>query len=172
MSLTKKWQFVKYEDCIESEQLYAITLNPEDSHQYWNSDNRIIEFNKYHKNYLQKHLLRGNNNVFHMELRLEVSPQGRLHYHGILQIYRKLDFYIYVLHKLQMIYMYEIDTIKDLKVWGEYMSKQNLTQIIIGHNFKKLTKDFFSNYKDDDHGRGVKVPHVSEESRSPQDPDN
>ncbi len=56
----------------------------------------------------------------------EFSPSGKLHFHGTIKmkIGKELDFYALALPALQMIGIYEIDTIGDRKVWNKYCKKQ------------------------------------------------
>lgn len=140
----QKFKFIKYEECEEGVD-YAITLNPEDTYQYWDIEQRMDAFNKYHKGYLGKLTASSIDNIFIMSLRIEVSPNGRLHYHGILKILNKKHFYLYTIHKLQKIYAYKIDTINKPDVWETYYNKQGFnTGLDIGNDFKKMRKQFFN----------------------------
>lgn len=52
------------------------------------------------------------------------SKNGRVHFHGVLQIHDPLRFDIFVLPRWQGACTYEIDTIGDLEVWYKYCKKQ------------------------------------------------
>lgn len=57
---------------------------------------------------------------------LECSPHGRLHFHGHIYILNIYEFYTYMIPKIEDKYTMEIDTIKDEKVWDDYIMKQQL----------------------------------------------
>lgn len=104
---------------------YAITLNPSDAHQCFETTKTANRIQTFHTNMFG--LVGGILCNYYYSLRLEVSPRGRLHYHGIISFRSKeeiLDFFIYSVHLLQKHFMYEIDTIEDRQVWDEYCTKQ------------------------------------------------
>ena len=141
---TKRNLNIKYED-MKNDHTYSITLNPENAYQFWDLPDRIETFKKHHINNLKKSSLKDRINIFVLDIRLEFSPAGRLHFHGYIKILNKLKFYEYTLNKLTEQYQYEIDTIADHEVWETYINKQELdSKIQIGNDFKLMTKDFYT----------------------------
>lgn len=134
---------LKYED-MEDDYRYSITLNPEDAYQFWDMPDRLALFEKHHLNHLKKLAIHDRINVCVFDLHLELSPAGRLHYHGYLRMLNKKTFYLYTLHKLAKQYQYEIDVINDPQVWDDYVNKQWLGGIVAGNDFKQMTKDFYT----------------------------
>lgn len=121
-SPNKKCDIPKYEDCVDG-RIYAFTFSPDDSGQYWHeekADLRMIRFLDYYNTFFCKHL----DDVSRYFLRIEISPQGRLHFHGYLQILNKLRFYLVVIRNLKGEGIFEIDTIESIKKWNEYITKQ------------------------------------------------
>lgn len=127
---------------IEIGKKYTITIAPDDSHQYFEvpkRDGRLLKFISWARIYIYKAFL---NNEY--ELFTEVSPRGRLHFHGTIKFKSNehlLDFYIYTIPHLLKSNQIEIDTIKDPKVWDEYKRKQqkfNLPVITSNDKINKL----------------------------------
>lgn len=127
---------------------YTLTVNPNDSRQFFDKDNRMTKFLSYFKMYIVPMFI-GDVNGF-----IEISPTGRLHFHGTLkfrnndQIYR---FYLDNVHKLTTMCMLEIDTIDDIKVWNKYISKQqqiitSITIISSDDSIRSLD-DIYSKFK-------------------------
>lgn len=145
MSKEKRWSGIPYEKMEENVE-YAISINPADEWQYWNAEDRLETYLKCHKNYLRRLAILGNVHVCQFNLYLEISQNGRLHYHGKLKVFSKKLFYIYVIHKLQIRYTYEIDVINDADKWHEYCTKQDLMlhPVEYGFDFKKMQKDFYT----------------------------
>lgn len=54
----------------------------------------------------------------------EVSPKGRVHFHGLLSIDNVINFYLFDLQKLMGFGSLKIATIADSEVWRIYMYKQ------------------------------------------------
>jgi len=125
----------KYEDSLAhvnskltTERWFSITINPPDDLQYWSSQDRIKDFIKGFvsrycplSNYTQACMLHG-----------EVSPNGRLHVHGMMDFKdtrQLLSFYINYLHVLGLHCSYDIKVIADadnLQTWLDYCNKQKL----------------------------------------------
>lgn len=106
----------------ELDTYYSITLNPCDDYQYWSeiSDERI----KKSKNHM-KYLIRRYCNI-HMDLYLEISRTGRLHWHGTIKISHinhVREFYLVVIHELMTKHHVDVDTIEDMDKWIEYCTK-------------------------------------------------
>lgn len=103
--------------------VYAFTYNPEDKDQYWHEpkwEMRIIKFHKYHDNLFKS--IVGINYYLH----LEISKAGRLHYHGIIRLMNKLQFYVNGITNLNETGQFEIDTINNMGIWMDYCKKQEL----------------------------------------------
>ena len=147
---TQKSTLLKFEEMTTNVQ-YAVTLNPEDDHQEWSALDRLSDF--YHK---QKKILTFMlKDSAHLDLMVELSPNGRLHFHGYLTLYDKIAFYLNVVHNLSKKYSIKIDTLTSDGKWKEYIEKQaDLHQHMmqnelylpmkIGVEFKKMRKDFFT----------------------------
>lgn len=116
---------------------YALTIAPCDDHQKWDeTDNRLREFKAYHKTYILKQLLPNKFEMF-----VEVSPTGRLHFHGRI-MFSNVDmitkYYLCTIHRLLKSNQVEMDTIGDQDVWTRYCTKQ------IAYNFGKITSQDYS----------------------------
>lgn len=126
---------IKIENC-ELNELYSITINPPDTR-----DDKIVDMDQsvfllQHDmremfKTLQEHL----KGVGYMELYPELSPTGRLHYHGMFTIKDIIRFYYKDLYFLQTIGQYKIATMKENKdktreenyeEWEKYVTKQRL----------------------------------------------
>jgi len=110
-------------ELIDPNLIYSLTINP--SCQLDNTS---------HSSYLQraehiccqwaKHL----DNIKPESFRYLIYPEtknGRIHFHGVIQIRQPLVFDVFVLPFWKNICTYEIDTIEDVDIWLSYMSKQN-----------------------------------------------
>lgn len=152
--MTSNSQNLKFED-IQTNTIYSITLNPDNAFQYFGEQNRLITWYNKIKQWLNITI----KNTAYMEMMPEVSPHGRLHLHGYIKIIDKISFYVDIIHILEQHFQLEIDEI-DIntgKNWDEYIIKQSdlhkyLIQhdiaipLKIGHDFKQMTKQFFTNY--------------------------
>lgn len=106
-------------ECIEENIAYAFSLNPIDSLQYWDDDNRL---NKFKTNLTT---ILSSLNTINVIANIELSPLGRLHLHGTIKILNTKLFFLNHIHKLQHYGTFEIDTIKDQDKWTEYINKQS-----------------------------------------------
>lgn len=100
--------------------MYTFTISWSDHYQYWGENLRID------KNYLASaKLLHDIKPEFF--LNMEVSKNGRLHWHGyiLFKDYDSVrDFYVNSLYKIEMKAIMEIDTITDIQKWEDYIVKQ------------------------------------------------
>lgn len=109
-------------EVIKVDTLYALTINPNDDHQYWKSsstEDRLSDFNTYWQAYIQ--LLTAE-----IHCNTEVSKIGRLHYHGTISFKTQKninDFYINNFYKLANISNVMITLISDLDGWEDYYCK-------------------------------------------------
>jgi len=106
-------------------QLYAITLSPNDSVQFWdeNSIRRHHSFKEWIEHHLEKYLAPYADYTFVIEL----SSLGRLHVHGTMQfvdISHIARFYIASIRNLQSSSTVYIKYIDDIEIWNNYMDKQ------------------------------------------------
>lgn len=107
---------LKMEDIIPKV-YYSMSLNPEE--QYPKTVDRYSKVKEDIKLIFNE--IQTIDYIFNME----VSPTGRLHFHGIICFHgNPLYFYLYFLPKLNLKYSYEIDTINDSHKWITYCNKQ------------------------------------------------
>lgn len=104
---------------------YTFTWNPDDAHQGWKAEretDRISQVRAYFINLVVNKL----NATIKAEL--EVSPLGRLHFHGTIK-FNSLQaikrFYVMDIRNLLNNAQIEIDSIEDDEVWDTYCRKQN-----------------------------------------------
>lgn len=108
-------------ELAKEDELYAITINPCDTFQYWKASTHDRIKNAHSALIHQYNDWLG---VKFVKLYLESSPTGRLHWHGIISINDLLSFYLVTLRSLQHWCTYEIDTINDIAKWKIYCTKQ------------------------------------------------
>lgn len=134
----KKHQCIKMENAIEGAQ-YAFTFNPIDARNNATlnkdmlkneiqAEKTLINHIDVWKQYLKR--LRYCSFVVYPEL----SPDGRLHFHGYITFKNVLMFYYHDLHILND-YSYEIDTIgdteQDKQKYATYITKQQIFWIAL-----------------------------------------
>lgn len=107
---------IKLED-IKENTLYSLSLNPSEQH-YKKATDRML----YVIGDVLKLFHRDRSCVGHVYV--EVSPHGRIHFHGVLGILDRLDFYVNMVPKIEDAYTIEMDTIKDEAIWKDYCQKQ------------------------------------------------
>lgn len=123
----KQFKGLKAETYDELGGRYAITINPEDPRgtdkgtfdSSQDPKEHIKEVYENHKQEIYKKL-----KYCELIVQPEISPTGRLHYHGVLTV---IDTVMFLWHDVQIIREHaqcEIDTIADTKVWEEYITKQ------------------------------------------------
>jgi len=102
---------------VKTDVKYAVSLNPCDDCQYWNVDDR-------YKKFLAKFFtcMRETKYAKYI-LYPEMSSKGRLHFHGTIEIFDVLNFYLYDLSVLRLFCQYEIDTIQCATTWEKYCTK-------------------------------------------------
>lgn len=111
---------IKPEQCVVG-QRYAFSFNPLDQPKFVQFHKVTLTTYTDWQNGVRKHLSfkHAKVNVF-----MEISSKGRLHYHGFIIIQNIVKFYLHDLPRLRMEGSYEIDTISDLPIWHEYLVKQ------------------------------------------------
>lgn len=113
-----KHKALKYED-VKINTNYAFTLNPSNKYQKFNSYTRPSEFLK-----IVNELL---GNIKHYVLYPEISPKGRIHFHGWIWFDTQqeiIEFYLNKIHDLGENSTYEMDILNDVKIWTDYCTKQ------------------------------------------------
>lgn len=150
---------------------YAITINPDDKHQYFHDggqrfSNFINHANDYYFCRLKQNEI---DYVLHPEIseprdNIQYAGSPRLHFHGVVYLKSKqsiLHFLLQFLVKVSSFAMYKIEPLKDSYKWESYCKKQSFL------GFKPL-----SNYdKADDlwsliHNRDTPEEEVAEEGVS------
>lgn len=110
------------EDCIlDPNAKYAFTINPRNTINY----NNLRGFRKAYLEFIediQSKLCKYKS--FKYELNIESSSNGKLHFHGYLQITNPVEFYFKDLRSLEDIGAYLIKPIDKPEVWAEYIAKQ------------------------------------------------
>lgn len=125
-------QTIIHPECVSIDTKYTFTLNPSDDFQFFKEDpeTRITKS----INHI-KYIIRNNPN-YHMDLFLEVSCKGRLHWHGTLLFKHNnhiKNFYLQFIPQILNNHSIEIDTIADPDKWLEYCTK---SKHLFNHNIK------------------------------------
>lgn len=122
---------------------YAFTFNPSDKYQSFKSLNRLIDFYKQLDNiFVYK-------NFSSKELYIELSPKGRLHLHGLIEVESVINFYLYEVPSLIRKGTLHINKIESHEKWHEYCSKQQYLhdyiaeETILPHPVLRLTDKRF-----------------------------
>lgn len=115
---------------MSNEDLYTITLSPPDERHNQMLKNEV-QTEVHYRHVIDKHMLalqKGLRNVKLLKLYPELSPTGRLHYHGYIMLKDVFMFYYADQYALQQIGSYEIDTIgdtvEDMEKYDKYCKKQ------------------------------------------------
>lgn len=96
---------------------YAISLSPSDEYALTEFDETSIE------NWISTMKAVFVRVKSTMQLKLEYSSSGRLHFHGFIQAKSVNTLYLHDLPLLHKYFSYEVDTIGDLQTWGIYCNK-------------------------------------------------
>lgn len=104
--------------------MYAFTINPSDNHQFYGEEERVDKFHKRWQDILGSNLVL--NGIADLDLTLEVSKMGRLHYHGVITVLDKISFYVDFIPKIKNMCTFELDTMSDSDKWKKYCIKQDL----------------------------------------------
>lgn len=98
----------------------TITLNTNDTLQFvqWQTARRIPYALRCYYN-----ISRLLKQVSTFRMYPEISPKGRIHYHGIINLYDSFEFYSHIIPLLNEVCMFEIDTIDDMDYWESYIQK-------------------------------------------------
>lgn len=125
--------------CIKPENMsigvrYSFSINPEKQPSDMKSINNIVEW----YNYITKQLALLK--YCSVVVALEISCNGRLHYHGYITIENIIDFFYEDIKRLQLIGAYEIDTVEDVVKWDKYINKLEklMEQWCKKHNIERV----------------------------------
>lgn len=105
---------------------YAITINPNDRHQYFCKPNRMTQF----RTNIYDTMMPLSSYHIQYRLYIELSEtKARLHCHGWLYFKTNKsikDYLLYFLHSLQKENVVKTDLITNLQIWKKYILKQQL----------------------------------------------
>jgi len=107
---------------------YTLNLNPDDSRQYWDN-NTVLDRPQSMASYIDKYLIPILKQYAMVELYMEVSPKGRLHFHGVIMFTCNThlrSFYLDYIHTILSKFTMTIGEINDKDVWYNYITKQQL----------------------------------------------
>lgn len=122
---------------------FALTISPSDRMQYFDNSNRLqVSYITMLKTY--KDLLKMYTNNY--KLFLEVSPKGRIHYHGTINIKDLIGFLLYVIPQLEKTCNICIKNIDNDDEWKNYCLKQ---QELVKHYLCEQIKHKVYPWKDD-----------------------
>lgn len=127
-------QHIVSPETIKLDVYYSITICPDDSRQFWKNEVRDMKVHGEYRNYIFSNY---DISEYHVVLYQELSRTGRIHYHGKIKFLTMNSihkFYLKQIHILQEYNIIEIDTIKDDKVWEEYITKYNHLRCLIIDN--------------------------------------
>lgn len=131
----KRNELIPFEE-FEVGKYYAITLNPCDKYQHVTSGNRIGTALQELFTKIIVHL------DLYYELWMEVSPKGRIHYHGYCKAEKenkKILFYICGLPRLLTVSTVVLKELSDDFSWKRYVTKQwQLHQYIHQMHYTKM----------------------------------
>jgi len=120
MSYKAKNVVPKFEDA-QVNTPYAFTYGPSDQQQFWDDPDR---FNKF-KTKMLTFFMSTIGNKCNIKARIEVSPHGRLHLHGYITIVNKMEFYLFIVPKVETYGTLHITNITT-EDWDIYCTKQNI----------------------------------------------
>jgi len=145
MTTNEKTKLDQKEGYYKTNQLYSITINPSDKYQFFGKEKRFKKF----KNFLYESFLSFK---WDYNLVIEISePRGfhisgysgpRLHAHGVMSFSNKLHLSQFLLNDFYQIQRHsalDVDTIDNIHVWMEYMTKQDIfkSNVIKTHTYIK-----------------------------------
>lgn len=117
----QKYSCIKPEDC-EVDKLYSFSLNPQEQPAIQNFYRIKLNTFKDWSDQIENKIKRLH--YCQYSLCIEISSNGRLHYHGYIKIKDIAKFYMYDIKLLKDIGCYEVDHITDPSVWSTYVEKQ------------------------------------------------
>lgn len=101
---------------------FTFTLNPNEYYQFWGQkmDDRITKSTNH-----MKFIMRNMPNT-HLDVWLDVSRTGRLHWHGTIRFSSLKELKLWYLERIPTLlkqHQVEMDTIADFEVWFDYCRK-------------------------------------------------
>lgn len=133
-------EMIKFEDLPIGVDL-AITINPEVQFTGWDAKRHCLHYSKPHtmmKGYMQGCLSHLKYTLY--DLHYELSPTGRQHYHGTIQVTHKLEFFTRDVHILQSIGSICMRVVTAPDEWTKYCLKQALKEYRITTTTAKATE--------------------------------
>lgn len=121
-SYNGKWKCVSPENVVALHK-YTFNFNPEMQPKRNGYSEEVDSFKKF--NDKMRETL-GTLKYALVDVCLEISQTGRLHYHGYIVIEQIIEFFFYDIPLLQSLGAYEIDTIADEVKWEAYVIKLRL----------------------------------------------
>lgn len=118
----KSFGFIMSIEDIELEEPYTFTVNPSDKYQFWDTEDRVVSATGYMNTFFLKQI----GKFSFIELQMEISPKGRIHYHGQIMFYsysQVKSFYLETIPFLLKSYEIEIGLIDDISDWKIYCEK-------------------------------------------------
>ncbi|UOF82064.1 rep protein [Circoviridae sp.] len=130
----KKNDIIDFENMIDGV-FYAITINPNDKHQYFHNPIRLGNF----LTDLKKEYLYKIDGTYEFDVYPEVSSKGRLHWHGFIKVYDKVNFYLFDIPNIIRKGTLVIREMNDEDSWLEYVTKhREFHTYIREHNYTKI----------------------------------
>lgn len=107
---------------VSEDDVFAITIAPDDDWQYFKKTDRLKVFKDKFRTFLTFTIKQ----YAQLELFVEVSSNGRLHYHGVINIRDKMGFYLYAVPALEEQSTVCIKAASEMHEWYAYCTKQRL----------------------------------------------
>lgn len=111
----------KFED-VDENSVFAITIAPDDDWQYFKKPDRLKLFKDKFRTFLTFIIKQ----CAQLELYVEISSNGRLHYHGVIHIRDKMEFYLYAVPALEEQATICLKAASEMREWYKYCTKQRL----------------------------------------------
>lgn len=105
---------------------HTLNLNPDDSRQYWDTNSVLSRIDSM-GSYVEKYIIPELKKYAMVELYMEVSPKGRLHFHGVIMFTSNThlrQFYLEYIHTMLSKFTMTLGVINDKDVWYNYITKQ------------------------------------------------
>lgn len=110
---------------VDPLKLYTFNVNPENQFDDYKNSRYLTRYKDIAKQWSTTlSELASKSESFSTKLWME-TKNGRIHFHGVIQIHNPLMFDIIVLPLLKSMCSYEIDSIGELDRWLEYCTKQH-----------------------------------------------
>lgn len=117
-------EIIKYETMVVQTE-YAFTYSPSDTQQFWGEIDRYQLFKTKMCTFFMSIL-----GTSTLRIRIEVSPNGRLHLHGFIKIHNKMEFYLHTIPKISKYGTLCIKEPESPEGWTTYCEKQHIDEWI------------------------------------------